>query len=138
MSKYSGLPSAAVVSLQDAAVTTSRSPLFTTNSPNEQCDICSSQPCYNGGTCHVSAASPWKSYWCECLPSFAGTQCQTPIVCQPDSCGRNTSCYVANHQLNCICKDGYSGKTMPFLLFADYLKAFTNVFFQEIQDEDAQ
>ncbi|KIH63472.1 hypothetical protein ANCDUO_06225 [Ancylostoma duodenale] len=46
---------------------------------------------------------------CDCPQNYAGAQCQTPIVCKTNTCGRNADCLVANHQLNCICKIGYSG-----------------------------
>ncbi|EYC17377.1 hypothetical protein Y032_0031g2437 [Ancylostoma ceylanicum] len=106
--------SPSAVSLEDEIATSTKYPqtsalLRSTAAPKTECDICSSQPCLNGGVCHPNTASPWKSYWCDCPQSYAGARCQTPIVCKTNTCGKNADCFVANHQLNCICRTGYSG-----------------------------
>lgn len=55
---------------------------------------------------HLNA---WILLRCECPGDYGGSDCQTHIECSSKSCGKNTECYVANHQINCVCKVGYSG-----------------------------
>lgn len=73
------------------------------------CTVCWSGPCLNDGICvplNVTA------YRCDCPEDYAGPICQTHMECKPDSCGEHAHCYVANHQINCVCDFGYSGN--PF------------------------
>lgn len=37
--------------------------------------LCSSEPCFNGGTCREG----WSTYTCECLEGYAGNNCQDNI-----------------------------------------------------------
>uniref|UniRef100_F1KUR2 Zonadhesin n=1 Tax=Ascaris suum TaxID=6253 RepID=F1KUR2_ASCSU len=73
---------------------------------NPNCTVCWSAPCLNGGSC---VPIDYSKYRCECPGDYGGSDCQTHIECSSKSCGKNTECYVANHQINCVCKVGYSG-----------------------------
>ncbi|KHN74084.1 Zonadhesin [Toxocara canis] len=73
---------------------------------NTNCTVCWSAPCLNGGSC---VPIDYSKYRCECPGDYGGHDCQTHIECTKNSCGKNTDCYVANHQINCVCKLGYSG-----------------------------
>ncbi|CAD6185210.1 unnamed protein product [Caenorhabditis auriculariae] len=74
------------------------------------CNICSDpSKCINGGTCVPDPRNPFGSYYCLCPDNATGQNCQKTIGCKENSCGPNTNCFVQNHQLNCVCKPGYSG-----------------------------
>ena len=46
--------------------------LVTNNYFSEDIDECASSPCQNGGTCNDGV----NSYTCECIPGFAGDNCE--------------------------------------------------------------
>uniref|UniRef100_A0A914WAC7 EGF-like domain-containing protein n=1 Tax=Plectus sambesii TaxID=2011161 RepID=A0A914WAC7_9BILA len=82
---------------------------FIQNAEN-QCvpaDPCTSQPCKNGGTCQRSASDP-EEYSCDCPENTHGNNCETLLKCTNTSCAVNTDCFVRNHQLNCVCKAGFT------------------------------
>uniref|UniRef100_A0A914WFR5 VWFD domain-containing protein n=1 Tax=Plectus sambesii TaxID=2011161 RepID=A0A914WFR5_9BILA len=68
---------------------------------------CASQPCKNGGTCQRSASDPAK-YSCNCPDNTHGDNCETLLKCTDTSCAANSDCFVRNHQLNCVCKAGFT------------------------------
>ena len=37
-------------------------------------DICTSQPCLNGGRCDIISSNVWN---CTCLPGYIGSFCET-------------------------------------------------------------
>ncbi|CAD6185209.1 unnamed protein product [Caenorhabditis auriculariae] len=79
-------------------------------SATADCNICSDPTkCINGGTCVPDPKDPFGSYHCLCPDNTTGQNCQTVIVCNQNSCGKNARCFVQNHQLNCVCNPGYSG-----------------------------
>uniref|UniRef100_A0A914WIQ5 VWFD domain-containing protein n=1 Tax=Plectus sambesii TaxID=2011161 RepID=A0A914WIQ5_9BILA len=82
---------------------------FIQNAEN-QCvpaDPCASQPCKNGGTCQRSASDP-EEYSCDCPDNTHGDNCETLLQCTETSCSANSDCFVRNHQLNCVCKAGFT------------------------------
>ncbi|CAB03262.1 IgGFc-binding protein-like [Caenorhabditis elegans] len=91
--------------LNEVAVT---GDLAATVSP--QCSICSQPGLCNSGQCVPDARFPWQYFYCVCPDYASGRFCQNEIKCKDNSCGKNADCYVANHQLNCICKPGYTAR----------------------------
>ncbi|CAI5451474.1 unnamed protein product [Caenorhabditis angaria] len=78
---------------------------------NYTCSICDNPAlCLNGGTCVADPTDPWKYYHCICPDNTSGENCQNIIECKTNTCGANAICYVSNHQLNCICKPGYTAR----------------------------
>ncbi|CAB3397693.1 unnamed protein product [Caenorhabditis bovis] len=76
-----------------------------------QCSICNrTDLCINGGACVPDQRNPWKYYHCICPDNTSGENCQHVIQCTDKSCGKNAYCIVTNHQLNCVCKPGFSAK----------------------------
>uniref|UniRef100_A0A914VNA0 Uncharacterized protein n=1 Tax=Plectus sambesii TaxID=2011161 RepID=A0A914VNA0_9BILA len=71
----------------------------------QNCTACFSSPCLNGGSCIPEG----NNYSCNCPYNTSGSNCETVIECRDNSCGQNATCFVANHQINCVCKLGYFG-----------------------------
>lgn len=73
-------------------------------------DLCSSNPCMNGGNCSISS----NSYVCQCIPPYSGTNCDLTInECFPNPCLNNGSC-IRNSSLQtgefiCECQEDYMG-----------------------------
>ncbi|CAI4230108.1 unnamed protein product [Auanema sp. JU1783] len=76
------------------------------------CNICASTPCFNGGTCIADINKPFAKYYCVCPANYGGSNCQKEIKCTDKSCGTGASCFVSNHQVNCICPVGSSGNPL--------------------------
>ncbi|XP_077312090.1 basement membrane-specific heparan sulfate proteoglycan core protein isoform X8 [Lithobates pipiens] len=82
--------------------------LITTGISN--CRTCRDRPCKNRGICRDSESS---SYVCECLPGFAGSNCEhsRALHCHPDACGPEATCINQADGLGytCRCQLGKSG-----------------------------
>jgi EGF-like domain len=63
-------------------------------------DICSPNPCRNGGTCSRTGTL------CACAVGFSGTNCQTD-VCNPNPCLNGGTCSRTGNR--CTCPVGFSG-----------------------------
>uniref|UniRef100_A0A0N5AUY1 EGF-like domain-containing protein n=1 Tax=Syphacia muris TaxID=451379 RepID=A0A0N5AUY1_9BILA len=71
------------------------------------CTICWNEPCKHG-TCVPLNDTDFRLF------DYKGKLCDEQIYCRPDSCGQNARCYVANHQINCICENGYTGTAASY------------------------
>uniref|UniRef100_A0A8R1HZB6 EGF-like domain-containing protein n=1 Tax=Caenorhabditis japonica TaxID=281687 RepID=A0A8R1HZB6_CAEJA len=80
------------------------------NAIDPQCSICSQPGLCNTGQCVPDSVYPWKYFYCVCPDNTSGRYCQNVIQCKANSCGDNAICYVANHQLNCVCKPGFTAR----------------------------
>jgi hypothetical protein len=70
-------------------------------------DLCSSQPCYNNGTC----LSQLNTFTCECSPNSKGIYCQELIdPCVTNPCLNNGQCQRENNTYKCNCSSNlYTG-----------------------------
>ena len=72
-----------------------------------QIDYCSSQPCYNNGTC----LSQLDSFACQCQSNYKGRLCQTLIdPCESNPCSNNGTCEKDHEKYRCQCSKDYLGK----------------------------
>uniref|UniRef100_A0A914VYL8 EGF-like domain-containing protein n=1 Tax=Plectus sambesii TaxID=2011161 RepID=A0A914VYL8_9BILA len=62
---------------------------------------CDSYPCWNDGGCLPAAND---SYTCLCKEGFVGEHCElrTLKTCWPNSCPRETSCFVDGGDIECV------------------------------------
>ncbi|KAF2353684.1 Laminin G domain [Trinorchestia longiramus] len=79
--------------------------------PNEvlaKCDLCYTQPCENGASCHSLAN---RSYECVCPPAYHGTNCQYKIdACYGNPCENQGTCKVVETgRFSCHCPPGFQG-----------------------------
>ncbi|XP_054998949.1 protein crumbs homolog 2 [Sorex araneus] len=51
-------------------------------------DVCSSEPCLNGGTCLVT----WNDFHCTCPANFTGPTCAQPLWCPGQPCLPPATC----------------------------------------------
>ncbi|XP_071107671.1 uncharacterized protein [Haliotis cracherodii] len=70
-------------------------------------NLCSPQPCQNGGTCNS-----WGDvrYQCTCRPGFTGVNCETAVdECKqnPDGCLYDGRCVDGSNSYSCSCKPGF-------------------------------
>ncbi|XP_055502008.1 sushi, nidogen and EGF-like domain-containing protein 1 [Leucoraja erinacea] len=73
----------------------------------DEIDECSSEPCWNGGSCKDGI----NSFVCECQKAFTGTFCESAVnPCRLSPCGARGFCRSVNGSYVCTCKVGYSGK----------------------------
>lgn len=67
---------------------------------------CDSSPCQNMGSCIDNVSG----YLCNCVPGFAGINCETNIdECLGVACPSNSHCVDGVNSYSCICNPGYSG-----------------------------
>jgi len=69
---------------------------------------CSSEPCYNGGSC----IDLKQGYRCKCLPGYSGLQCQIEQPdCKNDTCPERSMCQdlPGLNNYTCLCRSGYTG-----------------------------
>ena len=68
---------------------------------------CSSQPCYNNGTC----LSQFNTFVCQCSNHSRGIYCQDLIdPCESNPCLNNGECKRENDKYTCNCSLDYTGK----------------------------
>ncbi|KAG8453727.1 hypothetical protein GDO86_000378 [Hymenochirus boettgeri] len=80
-------------------------------------DVCSGNPCQNGGTC-----SPLSNggYYCKCSSLFMGTHCEiTMNPCASNPCLYGGTCIVVKDDFICHCRGDYTG---PRCQFGPYCK----------------
>ncbi|GAA6099215.1 slit homolog 3 protein [Tachysurus ichikawai] len=70
-------------------------------------NACLSQPCINGGTCHLSPGQDGH-YSCVCLPGFEGEKCEVnPDDCEDNDCENNSTCVDGINNYTCVCPSNY-------------------------------
>lgn len=72
--------------------------------------------CLNGGTC----SSGGGTFFCDCVSSFEGTQCELPNFCQSNTCLNGGTCDVGASPVGggaCLCLPNYSGAHCELLPF---------------------
>ncbi|XP_060079640.1 fibropellin-1-like [Ylistrum balloti] len=72
-----------------------------------KCDLCSPNPCQNGGTCSQTG----NSMSCACKTGFKGETCEAIVECLTDTCSNGGTCTNTNGVLSCNCVTGFTGKT---------------------------
>lgn len=71
-------------------------------------DLCSSNPCTNGGTCSQPAPGQFS---CSCPAGYTGTRCETVINnCLSSPCLNGGTCTNAVNNYSCSCAPGYFGR----------------------------
>ena len=81
-------------------------------SQNKKENACSTNPCYNGGTCTVSLVGQAV---CICSAGFTGYYCQTPISCGSLlNCQNGGSCRYSNGAYSCLCPANVYGATCQY------------------------
>ncbi|XP_035221375.1 fibrillin-1-like isoform X2 [Stegodyphus dumicola] len=72
---------------------------------NEQCtDPCSTNPCQNGGKCHVTD----EGLKCDCKHPYSGDKCEIdPCFTKP--CKKGNTCKVNDGKMMCECNSPYEG-----------------------------
>ncbi|XP_059165396.1 uncharacterized protein LOC131947978 [Physella acuta] len=84
-------------------------------SKESECKVkkpCDQSPC-KAGTCQTRG----KSYTCNCLEGYSGTNCEAPQdACSSLPCQNSGTCIVVGQSFTCICKEGYTGPTCSFVV----------------------
>ncbi|XP_067625323.1 cadherin-related tumor suppressor-like [Eurosta solidaginis] len=79
------------------------------NCQQERGDICSSNPCHNGGSCRHSPDG--ASFFCLCRPGYRGNQCEhVSDSCRPNPCLHGGQCVSLKPGYKCSCVDGRYGR----------------------------
>ncbi|CAD6998022.1 unnamed protein product [Ceratitis capitata] len=72
-------------------------------------DVCSSNPCRNGGSCMHSPDG--ASFFCLCRPGYRGNQCEhVSDSCRPNPCLHGGQCVSLKPGYKCSCADGRYGR----------------------------
>ncbi|KAK7505069.1 hypothetical protein BaRGS_00003639, partial [Batillaria attramentaria] len=77
--------------------------------------ICSSQPCFNGGTCTPDETN--SNFVCQCTDEYRGEFCQTYNYCRDHRCMNNATCVIQPDSYGCQCPPGYYGVYCQFYDF---------------------
>ncbi|CAF3582391.1 unnamed protein product [Rotaria sordida] len=80
-------------------------PGFTGNACEIPFDVCTSNPCMNGGTCRNLGDG---FYTCTCPVGFTGSNCEIPL-CVTGNCFNGGTCLIQNNTLRCQCPCGFTG-----------------------------
>ena len=93
-----------------------------------KCDLCYTQPCENGASCHSLAN---RSYECSCLPAYHGTNCQYKIdACYGNPCENLGTCKVVETgRFRCVGKWNHACcEGCGFFIYFYYFEFFKNLF----------
>ncbi|XP_011183876.2 cadherin-related tumor suppressor [Zeugodacus cucurbitae] len=72
-------------------------------------DVCTSNPCRNGGSCMHSPDG--ASFFCLCRPGYRGNQCEhVSDSCRPNPCLHGGQCVSLKPGYKCSCVDGRYGR----------------------------
>ncbi|CAH3185759.1 unnamed protein product [Porites lobata] len=75
----------------------------------DDCEVCQTRPCKNGGTC-TEVAGDW-GFICTCRPGYSGRTCDDAgNKCSPGVCNEGRCENIGNDGFRCICPAGYSGE----------------------------
>ncbi|KAJ7379698.1 Basement membrane-specific heparan sulfate proteoglycan core protein [Desmophyllum pertusum] len=75
----------------------------------EDCDVCETRPCKNGGTCRETTGA-W-GFVCSCRPGYSGRTCQgAGQQCSLGVCNEGRCENIGDDGFKCICPAGYSGE----------------------------
>ncbi|CAF1175475.1 unnamed protein product [Rotaria magnacalcarata] len=76
--------------------------------PNQQQNLCSQNPCLNGGQCMPNG----QGFICRCPPRFTGNRCEAPAVtpCQPSPCQNGGICIPQGASFMCQCPSAFYGR----------------------------
>lgn len=75
-------------------------------------NVCSSEPCFNDGSCSANINYITVSqYICTCPPDATGDNCETFDPCLPEPCLNGATCLSNDVGFTCICPTGYAGDT---------------------------
>ena len=81
----------------------------------ELVDLCSSQPCQQGGTC----VQEGTSFSCQCPAGFTGSLCDLEInECDSSPCQNGGSCTDTVGGFSCTCAPGYTGSLCDLMTCA--------------------
>ncbi|CAF5154552.1 unnamed protein product, partial [Rotaria magnacalcarata] len=71
-------------------------------------EICSTNPCLNGGQCTANGVG---GFTCMCISPFTGQRCEDRVdPCANQPCQNGGTCQPTNgNSYQCICPPGYSG-----------------------------
>ncbi|XP_052038371.1 protein crumbs homolog 2 [Apodemus sylvaticus] len=61
-------------------------------------DVCSPNPCFNGGTCHVT----WNDFYCTCSDNFTGPTCAQQRWCPRQPCLPPATCEEVPDGFVCV------------------------------------
>ncbi|TMW50753.1 hypothetical protein DOY81_004167, partial [Sarcophaga bullata] len=75
----------------------------------ERGDVCSGNPCSNGGSCRSSPDG--SSFFCLCRPGYRGNQCEhVADSCRPNPCLHGGVCVALKPGYKCTCSEGRYGR----------------------------
>ncbi|XP_078373536.1 basement membrane-specific heparan sulfate proteoglycan core protein-like [Oculina patagonica] len=75
----------------------------------EDCDVCATRPCKNGGSCK-EVTGAW-GFVCSCRTGYSGRTCQgAGQRCSPGVCNEGRCENIGDDGFKCICPAGYSGE----------------------------
>lgn len=76
---------------------------YTGSNCDAEIDECSSNPCYNGGTCTDLIGD----FNCSCPDGYSGKQCYPD--CVPGACKNGGTCVNGIRGYSCVCSSGFTG-----------------------------
>ena len=82
----------------------------------EDCEVCQTRPCKNGGTCR-EVAGEW-GFVCSCRRGYSGRTCHgAGQRCSPGVCNEGRCENIGDDGFRCICPAGYYGERCEEGLF---------------------
>lgn len=72
--------------------------------------VCSSNPCFHNGTCHVT----WNDFWCKCPRGYTGKMCQEMEFCQLQDCPTGSKCQNLDDGYECVANATFNGNNDLF------------------------
>uniref|UniRef100_A0A673CV19 Crumbs cell polarity complex component 2 n=1 Tax=Sphaeramia orbicularis TaxID=375764 RepID=A0A673CV19_9TELE len=89
-------------------------------------DTCKTQPCQNGGKCHIT----FNDFTCSCLQEYMGKTCETRVWCISDPCVNGGHCVDLPNGYECVYNATFENNPVQYSSGASLVEAVSTIYIE--------